>query len=195
MVNDQQQNDLFPVFMKLEKIPMLVVGGGYVATEKLTAIFENSPNAQVKLVAHEICPAVRDFITKKNLPFEERPFRPADLEGSKLVIIAINDPQISRSIYEVCAAKGILTNVADKPELCDFYLGSVVRKGNLKLAISTNGKSPTIAKRVKEVLTDAFPEQIDDLLANMEQVRSTLKGDFSAKVEQLNEITKGLVKK
>jgi len=81
-----------------------------------------------------------------------------------------------------------LINSADIPELCDFYLGSVVRKGNLKIAISTNGKSPTIAKRLKEVLADALPMQIDDVLTNMSVIRGKLNGSFHEKVEKLNEI-------
>jgi len=86
-----------------------------------------------------------------------------------------------------------LVNAADKPDLCDFYLSSVVQKGDLKIAISTNGKSPTIAKRIKEVLNDSLPAEIDELLSNMQQVRNKLSGDFAEKVKQLNEITKGLL--
>jgi siroheme synthase-like protein len=88
-----------------------------------------------------------------------------------------------------------LVNVADKPELCDFYLGSIVQKGNLKIAISTNGKSPTIAKRIKEVLNETLPEEIDNLLDNMQNIRNKIKGDFTEKVKQLNEITKKLSQK
>ena len=88
--------------------------------------------------------------------------------------------------------KGILVNAADKPELCDFYLGSVVQKGNLKIAISTNGKSPTIAKRLKEVLNETLPDEIDTLLNSMQTIRNKMSGDFTEKVKQLNELTKNL---
>lgn len=185
----KELNTLFPVFLKLEKLTTLVVGGGYVATEKLTAIFQNSPQANVRLVAKEICEEVRKFIAEQNIPYEERAFEATDLEGIDLAIIAINDKDISYEIHSACLDKGVLTNVADKPELCDFYLSSVVQKGNLKIAISTNGKSPTIAKRVKEVLTEAFPHEMDDVLNNMANIRQQLGGDFSDKVRQLNDIT------
>lgn len=191
----KEQNTLFPVFLKLEKLTTLVVGGGYVATEKLTAIFQNSPQASVRLVAKDICPEVRRFIAEQNIPFDERAFEPTDLEGIDLAIIAINDKEISYEIHSACLEKGVLTNVADKPELCDFYLSSVVQKGNLKIAISTNGKSPTIAKRVKEVLTEAFPLEMDDVLNNMANIRQQLGGDFSDKVRQLNDITSVLAVK
>jgi hypothetical protein len=91
--------------------------------------------------------------------------------------------------------KAFLVNVADKPGLCDFYLGSIVQKGSLKIAISTNGKSPTVAKRLKEVLNEIIPGEMDDVLNDMQQIRQQLNGDFSDKVKQLNDLTKVLVAK
>jgi siroheme synthase-like protein len=88
-----------------------------------------------------------------------------------------------------------LINVADTPELCDFYLGSIVQKGHLKIAISTNGKSPTIAKRIKQVLQEAIPDSLNEVLDKLQIIRDRLKGDFSEKVKQLNQITEVLVKK
>ena len=89
--------------------------------------------------------------------------------------------------------KNKLVNVADKPELCDFYMGSIVQKGNLKIGISTNGKSPTVAKRLKDLFNELLPEEIDELLDNMQAIRSRMKGDFADKVNQLNAITKDFV--
>ena len=94
---------------------------------------------------------------------------------------------------QIANAKGILVNVADTPDLCDFYLGSIVQKGNLKVAISTNGKSPTAAKRIKEVLHDALPEELDEVIENLHKVRNKLNGNFEYKVKKLNAITKVLV--
>ncbi|TQM46846.1 siroheme synthase-like protein [Arcticibacter tournemirensis] len=185
-------NPLFPVFLKLENLDLLLVGGGYVALEKLSALLANSPQARIRLVATEISRDVKDIVIKHGIPYEERAFRPGDLEGIDLVIIAINDKAASTAIHACCKEKRILTNVADKPQYCDFYLSSIVQKGNLKIAISTNGKSPTIAKRVKEVLNDTFPDEIENVLDNMEKIRNTLKGDFSDKVRQLNHITRVL---
>ena len=85
-------------------------------------------------------------------------------------------------------------NVADTPELCDFYLGGIVTKGNLKVAISTNGKSPTAAKRIRQLLEEVLPEELDDLLDNLNAYRATLKGDFEHKVKAMNEVTEGLIK-
>ncbi len=191
----KEHNVLFPVFLKLEKLNTLIVGGGNVALEKLQAILQNSPGAKINLVATRINPEVEDLLIEKEIPHEERPFKTEDLLGIDLVIIAINDQDISQSIYQICSEQDILTNVADTPDYCDFYLGSIVQKGNLKIAISTNGKSPTIAKRVKEILAETFPHEMDQVLDNMEKIRNTLVGDFSDKVRQLNDITSVLAVK
>ena len=115
------------------------------------------------------------------------------LDDCDIVISAVNDLQLSEQIKNDAKQKGKLINAADKPDLCDFYLGSIVTKGNLKLAISTNGKSPTVAKRLKEIFNELLPEELDEVLNNIQQIREKLKGDFQNKVHQLNEITKLLV--
>jgi len=186
-------NTLFPVFLKPDKLDTLLVGGGYVAMEKLEAIFGNSPAARVQIVGREISAEIKEFAGKRSIRFEERAFEENDLLEKDLVIVAIDDKQVSKQIYQFCKSRKLLVNVADTPNLCDFYLSSVVQKGNLKIAISTNGKSPTVAKRVKEVLNETFPAEINDVLTNMTQIRQKLNGDFSDKVKQLNAITSGLV--
>ena len=85
--------------------------------------------------------------------------------------------------------------MADTPELCDFYLGSIVTKGDLKIAISTNGKSPTLSKRIREFFEDILPDNINDLILNLNEYRKTLKGNFEEKVDALNEITKSFKNK
>src|SRR5258707_12837277 len=105
-------------------------------------------------------------------------------------MVAVNDKQVSVAIQEDARATGKLINVADTPELCDFYLGSIVQKGNLKIAISTNGKSPTAAKRIKEVLHEALPGELDDVIENLHKVRNRLNGNFEYKVKKLNDLTK-----
>src|SRR5690606_17113428 len=99
----------------------------------------------------------------------------------------------SEIIYREAKMQKKLINVADTPELCDFYLGSIVQKGNLKIAISTNGKSPTMAKRVKEVLNEAMPGELDEVISNLHTVRKKLNGNFEQKVKKLNALTKLLV--
>lgn len=186
----KESNTLFPVFLKLEQLQLLIVGGGAVGLEKLTAVLSNSPAAHINLVAISIHDEIKKVaLQNERLTLCERPFQPSDLEDCDLVITAVNDHKLSRTICEEAKQKGKLVNAADKPELCDFYLGSVVKKGNLKIAISTNGKSPTIAKRLKEVFAEALPNQLNDVLDNMQTIRGKLNGNLADKITRLNEIT------
>ena len=187
-------NYLFPIFLKLEQLSLLIVGGGYVGNEKLTAVLQNSPKAKIKLVAISISEEIKGLAKNyPNVTLIERPYQPDDINGNDIVIAALNDSKVSKQVSIDAKQKGKLVNVADKPALCDFYLSSVVQKGNLKIAISTNGKSPTIAKRLKEFLNETLPVELDDLLGNMQHIRNKISGDFAEKIKQLNEITKKLV--
>src|SRR5579875_1818637 len=146
-------NNLFPVFLKLETLSVLIVGGGNVALDKLRAVLFNAPATTIKLVAIHISNDIKKLAAQhSNIELIERPFEPADLDSCAIAMIAVNDPTASVQIRKEARQKARLVNVADQPALCDFYLSSVVKKGNLKIAISTNGKSPTIAKRLKEVI-------------------------------------------
>lgn len=190
----KEVNALFPIFLKLDKLSVLIVGGGNVALEKLTAVLTNSPLAVVRLVGTEINDDLKQLASDYPLVrFEERPFEESDLEGVDIVIIAINDMSKSEEIRNLAKEAKKLVNAADKPELCDFYLSSVVQKGNVKIAISTNGKSPTIAKRLKEVLNHAIPAEIDEVADNLQIIRTKLNGNFAYKVRRLNQLTKSLV--
>lgn len=192
----KETNQLFPVFLKLHSLHTLIVGGRYVGFEKLNAVLTNSPEATVTLVAIEISEDVKALAARSpKVTLINRAFQESDLDKKDLVIIGTSDNELNRSIHSLCKQHKILTNVADTPELCDFYLSSVVQKGNLKIAISTNGKSPTVAKRVKEVLNESFPAELDKVLDKLSEIRTTLKGDFADKVKQLDGITSVLVSK
>lgn len=189
-------NNLFPIFLKLEKLHTLIVGGGYVGLEKITAVLNNSPDARVTLVSPEISLEIRDLVRlNSRVDLITRKFEDNDLLEKDLVIVATNDKVENQRIKEVAASKHLLCNVADTPALCDFYLSSIVQKGNLKVAISTNGMSPTMAKRLKEVLSEALPENLETAMEQLKVVRDMLKGDFAYKVEELNRITSVLVDK
>lgn len=185
-----ERNNLFPVFLKLEMLDMLIVGGGHVGLEKLTAVLKNSPAAKVTLVARHVQQAVRDLAKDHpGVKIEERNFKLWDLWDKDLVILATDNRQLHETTRKFARTRKLLINVADTPDLCDFYLGSVVTKGNLKIGVSTNGKSPTISKRIREYLEEALPDDTNDLLDNMQKIREQLTGDFNHKVKVLNEIT------
>jgi hypothetical protein len=183
-------NPLFPIFLKLEQLHTLVVGGGNVGLEKISALLRNAPQARVTLVGREIRQDLRDFVSDfQHVTLLEKPFEVADLDEKNLVVCATDDRELHRSIRRLAHERGLLVNVADTPAECDFYLGSIVQKGDLKIAISTNGKSPTIAKRLKETLNEVLPDELNDLLQNMPAIREKLGGDFSEKVRSLNMLT------
>ncbi|MGB4960919.1 MAG: bifunctional precorrin-2 dehydrogenase/sirohydrochlorin ferrochelatase, partial [Saprospiraceae bacterium] len=170
-------NHLFPIFLKLEQMHLLLVGGGTVALEKLQAVIQNSPMTKVKIVAKSIHPDIEDIAEiHQSITLLRKPYHFTDLDDVDLVISALDDPSMTEIVRRDAKDAGLLINAADKPSLCDFYLGSVVRKGQLKIAISTNGKSPTVAKRVKEVLNDSFPDEINETLENLAEVKTYLKG-------------------
>lgn len=187
-------NNLFPVFIKLETLRLLLVGGGKIGLEKLQVVLQNSPATKIIVVAPEICGSVRELAAlHSGVMLVERAYQPDDLSDADIAIVAVNDRAISESIARDARAKGVLVNVADTPDLCDFYLGSVIRKGSLKIAISTNGKSPTMAKRLKEEIGNMIPEEMESVLENMQTIRNGLNGDFMEKVRRLNELTSVLV--
>jgi siroheme synthase-like protein len=192
-MSQNDRNNLFPLFLKLENMKLLIVGGGNVGLEKLRAVLSNSPETKVHLVARKISDEIKALaLVHENIQLDERIFLPVDLDDVQIVMIAIDDYDESRQISLLAKEKAKLVNVADKPELCDFYLSSVVQKKNLKIAISTNGKSPTIAKRLREVFDELLPDELEAVLDNLHEIRNKLRGDFATKVSRLNEITKAL---
>lgn len=183
-------NSLYPIFLKLETLSLLIIGGGKVSLEKLESVLGNSPETSIKLVAKEIIPEIRALQHQfPNIILHERPYHINDFTAVDLAVIAVNDIDLAAQIRDHAHQNNVLVNIADKPDLCDFYLGSIVKKGNLKIAISTNGKSPTIAKRLRETFTEAIPDEMDLVLDNMQNIRNQLKGDFDYKVAELNKIT------
>lgn len=190
------KNRLFPVFLKLEQLQVLLVGGGKVGLEKLNALLQNAPEVQVWLVATEICAEIKSLAAGyPGVVLHERPFIDSDLDDREIVVVAVNDKSVSSYVRMLAKERKLLVNVADTPEQCDFYLGSIVQKGDLKIAISTNGKSPTIAKRMREQLNELIPDEMDSLLDNMQKIRQGLKGDFTEKVKQLDNLTRVLAAK
>jgi siroheme synthase-like protein len=186
-------NLLFPIFLKQDVGRILLVGAGPVGLEKLTALIQNIPRASITVIAMDVLPEVKMLSSQyPNIVVEQRPYSHQDLEGFYMVIAAVNNRQLSEEIAGQARQRRILVNVADTPDLCDFYLSSIVKKGNLKIAISTNGKSPTVAKRLKELLNETLPEEMDDLLEHMHRIRQKIKGDFAQKVTALNELTRSL---
>jgi len=191
-----QNNPLYPIFLKLHQLEMLIVGAGEVGHEKMSFILKSSPDARITVVAPWVSEDVTELLESKeshHVTIIKREFQPADLEGKDLIVAATNIKALNIEVQRLAKAKGKLINVADTPELCDFYLGSIVTRGNLKVAISTNGKSPTFAKRFRQVLEEVLPHDTNELLQNLKVIRDRLTGNFTEKVKALNHITATLV--
>jgi precorrin-2 dehydrogenase/sirohydrochlorin ferrochelatase len=179
--------------VKLENLRLLVVGGGAVGLEKTKAVLENSPLASVTVVA----PEIREELvalqnTYPNLKLIYASYALEYLTEKDLVIAATCIKDLNKQVWSDAKLNKILINVADTPDLCDFYLSSIVKKGNLKIAVSTNGKSPTMAKRIREVLESTLPEEIDEVLDKLHEIREKLRGNFDYKVKKMNDITSSM---
>jgi len=162
----QDRNPLYPIFLKLHQLNMLIVGAGEVGYEKLSFILKSSPDAKITVVATWINPELKALLAQKDysVTIHLRSFEVSDVDGHDLVIAATNDRPLNEQVQKAAKAKGKLINVADTPDLCDFYLGSIVTRGPLKVAISTNGKSPTFAKRFRQLLEEILPTEVEDLM-------------------------------
>ena len=190
-----ERNNLYPVFLKTKNLNVLIVGGGFVAEEKLTFLLKSSPNAKVLMVSPMFREGTISLAKKGCVTFVNDIYKKKYLQGRHIVVATTDIPEVNVQVWKDCRAEAKLVNVADNPPYCDFYMGGIVTKGNVKVAISTNGKSPTTAKRLRQFFEEVIPENIDDLVKNLNEYRKTIKGDFEEKVEKLNEFTRSLVEK
>lgn len=187
-------NQLYPIFLKLHELNTLIVGAGKVGLEKLSFLLKSSPHAHVTVVAPEVWTEVRELAEKHaHVTILEDSYQDKYLAGKHIVIAATNDKLVNRQIHADAKERFLLVNVADTPDLCDFYLGGIVTKGNVKVAISTNGKSPTTAKRLRQLFEQILPDDINEMVENLHLYRDTLKGDLEQKIEALNKLTEGLL--
>lgn len=189
-----EQNELYPVFLKVVKLNVLIVGGGNVGLEKLTFLLKSSPSARVTVVSKEFIPEVRELAKGHEVTLIESAYEPGFLENKQIVVATTDDLDVNIQVYDDCKRANILVNVADNPAYCDFYMGGIVTKGHVKIAISTNGKSPTAAKRLRQFFEEILPENINELVENLNTYRKTIKGDFEEKVQKLNELTKEMIR-
>lgn len=195
VIMEKERNNLYPVFLKVKNLNVLIVGGGNVAEEKLTFLTKSSPNAKVTMVSPMFREGTIELAKKHCVTMVTDVYKEQYLEGRHIVIATTEVPEVNIQVWKDCRAQAKLVNVADNPPYCDFYMGGIVTKGNVKIAISTNGKSPTTAKRLRQFFEEVIPENVDDLVKNLNEYRKTIKGDFEEKVETLNDFTKGLIAK
>ncbi len=188
-----ERNNLYPIFLKCSTLDVLIVGGGYVAEEKLHFLTKSSPDARVTLVAPFFREGTLALAAEYGATLVNSEYHTGYLQDKHLVIATTDNPGVNEKIFRDCRQRHILVNVADNPPLCDFYMGGIVTKGHVKIAISTNGKSPTTAKRLRQFFESVLPDDISRMVEYLNAYRKTLQGDFETKVNEMNEVTRKLV--
>ncbi|HEY7030336.1 MAG TPA: bifunctional precorrin-2 dehydrogenase/sirohydrochlorin ferrochelatase [Thermomicrobiales bacterium] len=163
----------YPVALDLNGKPCLVVGGGVIADGKLDALLD--AGARITVVSPDVLPRIEALATGGLITLHRRRYRSADIGGTYLVIAATHDRAANAAVAADGRAAGVLVNAVDDIPNCDFFAVSVVRRGDLQLAISTAGRSPAFARWMREYLDASLPAEFGDLLAILGDVRGTLK--------------------
>jgi precorrin-2 dehydrogenase/sirohydrochlorin ferrochelatase len=147
-------SDLFPMFVKLEGRRCLVVGAGKVGEPKIGALIDTG--ARIHVIALEASETVHAWANARKITLELRAFTAGDLDGTFLAVVATESRKVNESIYQDAQKRGVLCNVVDDPPYCDFYYPAVVRRGDLQIAISTSGQSPSLAQKLRQQLERQF---------------------------------------
>ncbi|MFH2219096.1 MAG: bifunctional precorrin-2 dehydrogenase/sirohydrochlorin ferrochelatase [Pseudomonadota bacterium] len=162
----------YPVNLDIKNRKCLVVGGGAVGTRKVVTLLDCG--AAVTVVSPEVTPKLLDLSNRGDISLEKRSFQAMDLEDTFLVIGATDNEELNRTLYSEAQRRGILCNIADRPEACNFILPSIVRRGDLIIAISTSGKSPAFAKKLRKEFEATLGEEYADFLKLMGAIRKKL---------------------
>src|SRR5215469_2910195 len=161
--------NLFPIFLKLTNRPCLVIGAGHLAESKIESIL--TAQGKVTVIAPEGSAKIQDLAASGEITLHLRPFAPGDVKGYFLVVAATNVPAVNHAIFEEAAANNVLCNAVDDPPFCDFYFPSVVRRGDLQIAISTAGESPALAQRLRKEISAQLPLDTGEWLAELGRLR------------------------
>jgi len=175
--------NLFPMFMKLEGRQVLVVGAGNVGEPKIGGLLETG--ARMRVVAREASTAVREWAQQGKLALELRAFSPDDLDGAFLAVVATSSRALNEFVYHEAHQRGVLCNVVDVPDLCDFFYPAVVRRGDLQIAVSTNGQSPSLAQKIRQQLEKQFGPGYAAWVAELGETRKLILASDLSKEDKL----------
>ncbi|WP_348266672.1 bifunctional precorrin-2 dehydrogenase/sirohydrochlorin ferrochelatase [Edaphobacter paludis] len=177
---------LFPIFLKLAARPCIVIGAGHLAESKIESL--QAANARITVIAPEASERIQSLAAEGELEYHQRPYAEGDLTGNFLVVAATNVPAVNRAVFHEATEKGILCNAVDDPPFCDFYFPSVVRRGDLQIAISTAGASPALAQKIRKDINAQLPLDAGEWLADLGNLRREVVA-----AEPLNEERKWLL--
>jgi len=181
--------NLFPLFLKLDGKQVLVVGSGKVGESKIAGLLDTG--ARIRVVAREASIAVRDWARAGKIELDIRPFVSTDLDGVFLAVVATSSRTLNERIYHEAQTRGVLCNVVDVPDLCDFFYPSVVRRGDLQIAVSTGGQSPSLAQKIRQQLEKQFGPGYADWVAELGETRRLILAsdlDQDRKLELLHSL-------
>jgi uroporphyrin-III C-methyltransferase/precorrin-2 dehydrogenase/sirohydrochlorin ferrochelatase len=165
----EREHGLFPLFLKLEGKSCLVVGAGLIGLEKVETLLRCG--AHLRVVAPEAVAKIQELSSAGQIEWLQRPYRPEDVAGCDLVIAATDDREVNRAVFDEATRRSILCNTADDPPLCDFFFASIVRRGDLQIAISTAGQSPALAQRLRREIDAQLPADLGPWLDELGQLR------------------------
>jgi precorrin-2 dehydrogenase / sirohydrochlorin ferrochelatase len=160
---------LFPMFVKLDGRHVLVVGAGQVGEPKIRGLLPTG--AKIRVVAHKASEAVREWARVGQIVLEERNFVLPDLDNVFLVVVATSSRDLNEFVFGEARSRRILCNVVDVPEQCDFYYSAVVQRGDLQIAISTSGQSPSLAQKIRQQLERQFGPGYAQWVAELGETR------------------------
>jgi precorrin-2 dehydrogenase / sirohydrochlorin ferrochelatase len=172
--------DLFPMFLKLTARPCIVIGAGNLAESKIESL--RAAHARVTVIAPEARPRIVELAEAGEIEWQRRKYKAGDLTGQFLVVAATDDPAVNRAVYREATETNVLCNAVDDPPFCDFYFPSVVRRGDLQIAISTAGASPALAQRLRKEINEQLPLDVGDWLTDLGNLRREV-----VQMEPLNE--------
>ncbi len=161
---------MLPILLDVRDRPVVVIGGGEVAERKIAALLD--AGARVTVVSSEVTDRVREWSEAGRIRAELRDYRAGDLRGARLAYVATGDAEANRAAREEADAAGVWLNVADEPALCDFFVPAVVRRGDLTIAISTEGASPALAARLRERFERDLGAQYAELVEKLGEIRA-----------------------
>jgi precorrin-2 dehydrogenase/sirohydrochlorin ferrochelatase len=175
---------LFPMFLKLQGKQCLVVGAGKVGEPKIGGLLETG--VRIRVVALAASPAVREWARAGKLELELRAFSAQDLDGAFLAIVATNSRTLNERVYHEAQRRNVLCNVVDVPDLCDFFYPAVVRRGDLQIAISTAGQSPSLAQKIRQQLEKQFGPAYAAWVAELGETRRLILASDLEKERKLD---------
>jgi siroheme synthase-like protein len=184
---------LFPIFVKLQNRLVVLIGAGEIAAQKLDALLH--AGAKVRVIAPAVHASFVDPVRAGKVEWVPREFEPSDLNGATFAIAATSAPGVNRSVFREAEARGILCNAVDDIENCHFYYGSIVQRGDLQIAISTNGKSPALAQRLRQELEQQFGPEYEVWLEWLGAARELLRAVENGSTEKNKQMLHHLASK